>query len=347
MESSAARRGLGYVAGVRVYAIADPRVGARRARPVPVLACPVGMTASGSAQRGSRPPARARSITKTVALALAGGIVIGACAVWWGLGSGDGAVAPETSRTTSVPAPAALAATPTDPDEIERLRAALALERAMREQLTEQVADLEARLHALGALAGDVAAGESGAPGDARERDPGAADGNGSDEPWFDGDALASFGYSPAEIDRLRESFERAVLERLEMENERARSGQRGLHRVLEDQRRFEARWREELGDDGYDAMLYASGDRNRVILAELLERSPAAAAGIEPGDELISYDGERVFRAAELKRLTTVGDAGALVELRVRRAGEIVRLFVERGPLGVRLRMESRPPLR
>ncbi|HEM47607.1 MAG TPA: PDZ domain-containing protein, partial [Alphaproteobacteria bacterium] len=92
---------------------------------------------------------------------------------------------------------------------------------------------------------------------------------------------------------------------------------------------------------------LYASGDRNRVILAELLERSPAAAAGIEPGDELISYDGERVFRAAELKRLTTEGEAGAPVELRVRREGEIVRLFVERGPLGVRLRMETRPPVR
>jgi S1-C subfamily serine protease len=91
--------------------------------------------------------------------------------------------------------------------------------------------------------------------------------------------------------------------------------------------------------------MRYATSQPNRVILSELLETSPAAVAGLEPGDEVVSYDGQRIFTASALKLLTLAGVPGALTEMRVLRAGEEHRFFVPRGPLGTRLEIASRAP--
>ena len=57
----------------------------------------------------------------------------------------------------------------------------------------------------------------------------------------------------------------------------------------------------EELGDDDYDLLLYASGRNNRVLLSDVLQNSPAAAAGIEPGDLLVRYDDRAVFNTRDL----------------------------------------------
>jgi S1-C subfamily serine protease len=93
---------------------------------------------------------------------------------------------------------------------------------------------------------------------------------------------------------------------------------------------------RDEIGDDNYDLLLFATGMNNRVIVSNVLRASPAMEAGILPGDVLVRYDGRRIFNRFELKLATTEGKAGSTVALDLERAGELVRIYAPRGPLGV-----------
>ena len=133
-------------------------------------------------------------------------------------------------------------------------------------------------------------------------------------------------------------------MHKLRIENELARGKGKGKeaaqwNRVNEDNARAQ------LGDESYDAMLYASGDRNRVFISQLLENSPGESAGLMPEDEVIIYDGKRIFRPSEIKRLTTEGSKGDFVEVQVVREGELMRFFLLRGPIGAQLHFRARPP--
>ena len=95
---------------------------------------------------------------------------------------------------------------------------------------------------------------------------------------------------------------------------------------------------REEIGDESYDAMLYATGRKNRVVIRELLENSPGRSFGFESGDVVLSYDDRLIFRGRELRRATTQGERGEWVTVDVLRNGEVVRLRAQRGPIGAQL---------
>ena len=58
----------------------------------------------------------------------------------------------------------------------------------------------------------------------------------------------------------------------------------------------LDATFRNDLGDDGYDAYLRATGKPNRVSVRELLPTGAGSRAGLEVGDELVEYAGARVF---------------------------------------------------
>ena len=96
---------------------------------------------------------------------------------------------------------------------------------------------------------------------------------------------------------------------------------------------------------DSFDLLLYASGQPNRVVVESLLKRSPAAEAGLEAGDVILSYDDRRVFHPAELKQMTASGSPGESVSIEVLRKGRQVSLGVLRGPLGVFLRADNLTP--
>jgi len=115
--------------------------------------------------------------------------------------------------------------------------------------------------------------------------------------------------------------------------------------RLARDRRNIELVAQYELGDDGYDALLYVTDRENRVVLADVLESSPAAAAGLQSGDEMIHYDGLRVFRPRDLLRHTASGQKGEWVDVAVMRDGVVLRYHVQRGALGVRLSTGKRVP--
>lgn len=104
---------------------------------------------------------------------------------------------------------------------------------------------------------------------------------------------------------------------------------------------------RNDLGVEGYDAYLYATGKPNRLNLKQVLENSPAGYAGLEAGDMVIRYDGERVFHGAEFKAATSRGEPGAPTSIEVVRDGQLLRFSVPRGPLGVQLDPVVAPPER
>src|SRR5690606_545711 len=93
---------------------------------------------------------------------------------------------------------------------------------------------------------------------------------------------------------------------------------------------------RGEIGDDEYERYLQALGRSTAVVVREVLASSPAERAGLQPGDQVVAYGGERVFDQRELNALTLQGQAGESVVLDVRRNGQTIQLVVPRGPIGI-----------
>ena len=93
---------------------------------------------------------------------------------------------------------------------------------------------------------------------------------------------------------------------------------------------------RNELGDVEYERYLQASGRPTSVAVSTVLESSPAQRAGLMPGDEIMSYDGKRIFSMSDLTRQTLEGQPGEQVVVDVRRDGVSMQVVVPRGPIGI-----------
>jgi len=93
---------------------------------------------------------------------------------------------------------------------------------------------------------------------------------------------------------------------------------------------------RSELGDNDYERYLKAMGRPTSVGIQGVLASSPGERAGLKPGDEVVAYDGKRVFDLRDLNTLTFEGTAGESVTVSVRRDGQTVHLTMPRGPIGI-----------
>jgi len=93
---------------------------------------------------------------------------------------------------------------------------------------------------------------------------------------------------------------------------------------------------REKLGDDYYERYLEANGFPTAVGVRSVLDGSPGSNAGLQAGDRIVSYDGNRVFNIRELNGLTVLGDEGKSVLIEVERDGNPVQITLPRGPIGI-----------
>jgi hypothetical protein len=93
---------------------------------------------------------------------------------------------------------------------------------------------------------------------------------------------------------------------------------------------------RTELGEGDYERYLQAVGRPTSVSVRGVLASSPAEQAGLEPGDEVVTYGGERVFDLRDLNRLTLEGSPGEPVVVDVLRDGQRLQLVLPRGPVGI-----------
>jgi len=93
---------------------------------------------------------------------------------------------------------------------------------------------------------------------------------------------------------------------------------------------------RDELGDDGYDRYLFATGRPNRIVVGSIMETSQAQNAGFRRGDVIVRYDGERVFSSLHLVRLRSSGKLGAPIIVEITRDGQPMQITIPRGPMGM-----------
>ncbi len=93
---------------------------------------------------------------------------------------------------------------------------------------------------------------------------------------------------------------------------------------------------RAELGDADFERYLEATNRSTNVSVSSVIESSPAQTAGLRPGDQIIRYDGERVFSMTDLTRQTMVGEPGQTVVVDVMRDGNLMQVVMPRGPVGI-----------
>ena len=130
-------------------------------------------------------------------------------------------------------------------------------------------------------------------------------------------------------------------LQKLELRDRATREGYLGTSRYNNELNTLQQRdftLRDEIGDDAYDRYLFTSGQSNRVNVASVMQGSAADQAGLKPGDVILNYADSRLFSWNELQKATTLGVRGEYVNVTVMRSGQVINLWLPRGPLGVRL---------
>ena len=141
-----------------------------------------------------------------------------------------------------------------------------------------------------------------------------------------------------ADIVRRRNEIDMNILE---LRDRASRDGYLDTERYareLNELREQDISLRDEIGDDYYDNYLFASGQGNRVKVASVMMGSPAEMSGMKDGDMILNYDNQRIFNWNELQDVTSRGERGEYVNVAVLRNGQLVNLWVPRGPLGIRL---------
>jgi S1-C subfamily serine protease len=93
---------------------------------------------------------------------------------------------------------------------------------------------------------------------------------------------------------------------------------------------------RAEIGDAEYEQYRQANGWPTVVEVAAILESSPAQQAGLQAGDQIVSYNGTRVFDIGELNRFTMGSDPGGTVVVDIVRDGIPMQVVLPSGPIGV-----------
>jgi hypothetical protein len=284
----------------------------------------------------------AEAATMKFAAYLLAGIAIGVAVAYWRIGGGPG-----LDPAVGVTDDKALE------QRLSGLETELEQERYERQALADELAALQAR------LAESAGTGEAGSAGQANPRERIAATLESGEGPAVDrlrqrfpnglpadfaGGRVDESVLEQRQIDRFVAaglSAERAqwILNRedeLQMDvlNARYEAQQNGTPE--QDVASVSQRMREELGDTDYEKYLEGLGRPTTVNVRDVLTNSPAESAGLQAGDQIVAYDGKRVFDMNELTGLTYEGQPGASVAIDVIRDGQPIQLYVERGPIGV-----------
>ena len=94
-----------------------------------------------------------------------------------------------------------------------------------------------------------------------------------------------------------------------------------------------------QLSPQEFELYLDANGGRQEMRIDNIVSGTPAAEAGLHPGDRIVSYNGERVFHMGDLRSQIYKVEPGKTVTIEVQRAGSsgTETLYVPSGPLGIR----------
>ncbi len=165
---------------------------------------------------------------------------------------------------------------------------------------------------------------------------------------WFNEQALIDAGIDQDTARSLKSRYETQELEKLYVRDQAMREGWFGSRRYRDKLEKLDAQLnglQKELGDDSYAAFLFATGQANRVTVQSVLANSSADTADIRPNDQITRYGGQRIYNWRDLRSATTEGDVNESVTVEVIRDGKPLEIYVQRGPLGIRMNSVSVAP--
>jgi len=233
-------------------------------------------------------------------------------------------------------------------EQVAALREALADEKQSRAALQDEFGRLRAELaQAPAPVRNAPAPAQASAPAPTPVPKP-LAEADGPRSPTFDPKLLIAAGFSSSDVERFRARVSEIELERLYLRDQAQREGWLDSPSFAMESSRIEqelAGLRGEFDEGLYDWMQFAEGRPNRVTVTEVLPGSAADSAGMRPGDLLVRYDERLVLSPAELSTATSAGKTGTQVEVELQRNGETLRVFLPRGPIGVKLEPRSVAP--
>ena len=145
---------------------------------------------------------------------------------------------------------------------------------------------------------------------------------------------LVENGYSADQAQRMLKLESDAQFEVLQAAYESRRKGE-SLD-MFSNSLDAQSMLRSKIGDAEYERFLVAQGQRTNVQIASVLDGSPGSNAGLRPGDEIISYNGERTFSMMDLRNLTIGGEIGEDAIIEIDRDGVRMQLSIPRGPIGM-----------
>ncbi len=250
-----------------------------------------------------------------------------------------GAVGP-SAETPTAPAPVATAqrhnpvttAALTQQSTIARLRRQLEEESAARQRLADEVNELRDTLQMLEQRL-------DGLTEHSQENDVPPPRAGGSRQ--IDVATLIAAGFDQNEAAFLTDRWGQQQMERLYLRDQAIREGWIDTPRytqALRELNRGEASMRADIGPAAYDRFLFATGQPNRVRINTIIDSSPAQVSGLQPGDTIVTYDGNPIYSMSDLRAVTTTGEPDAPVVMEVDRGGQLVEIEIARGPLGVTL---------
>jgi C-terminal processing protease CtpA/Prc len=225
-------------------------------------------------------------------------------------------------------------------ERVRQLESALAEEITIRESLQAELAalndrileatqrDTEERITSLGDLPGAELSRAA-----IQERIAERFGGRRNDDPERRMTQLVDAGFSPADAQRIIERESELRLEALYAQYDAVRTGEPQNFR---DRVNSQDQLRDELGDASYERYLDATGQSTSVNIRQVMSGSAGQTAGLQDGDQVIAYGGERVFNTGDLNQLTLQGSPGESVVVDILRDGQPMQIYIPRGPIGI-----------
>ena len=222
-------------------------------------------------------------------------------------------------------------------ERIRALETALTEERNARQLLEEELLVLFERIDVIGnSSAAQVAASVAESGSQAIDTSP-RPDLRRSNDDRFAAartEMLVQAGFAPERAEWIRRREDELRVEAMQARFEAQRSGD--IQALMTAGRNSETALHAELGDQEYERYLEAYNRPTSVTVGSVLESSPGQRAGLQVGDQIVRYDGQRVFNYTEINNLQLQGEFGESVVVDVMRDGTLVQMVMPRGPIGI-----------
>ena len=145
-------------------------------------------------------------------------------------------------------------------------------------------------------------------------------------------DTLIEAGFAPDRAEWIVQRESELQMDSMQAMFDARQSGERPDRSRLDPDQALRA----ELGDAEYEQYLEANGRSTSVAVGSVLESSPGQRAGLLSGDQIVGYNGQRVFSYGELSEQTMSATPGQSVVVDIVRDGIPMQVVVDAGPIGI-----------